>query len=269
MKLYLRTSLIAAIVAAFWIALAGTSHAAGEESCFTSKLNGARTSSGLPPLTTRSDLVSIARRHSSRMASSGSIYHNSNLPNEAPNDWQSLGENVGMGPECGEIHTAFMNSPSHRKNILDRSYNYVGVGVVVAGDGTIYVTEVFMQAPAATTSGGSTAAAPPPVRRTTPTTRPVTRRPAAQAPQAPAPSPTPPPPPPGSKVTGATAGYLDLLEIEPEVSQSEIDAHRRARLADIAQREQQRKQRVLEGRARPSVMARISSFLGGMLSGSI
>jgi len=52
----------------------------------------------------------------------------------APSNWQSLGENVGVGPTCAKIAQAFMNSPEHRRNILDPSYASVGLGVVDALD---------------------------------------------------------------------------------------------------------------------------------------
>lgn len=256
-------------IGAFWAVFTGVSHAAGEEGCFTSKINGARAASGIPGLTSRSDLVSIARRHSARMASSGTIYHNGNLPNEAPSDWQSLGENVGMGPSCDEIHTAFMNSASHRKNILDRDFNYVGVGVVIADDGTVYVTQVFMQAPAP--SGGGTTTSPP--RTTTPraprTTTP--RAPRTPAPPTQAPTqepPPPPPPPPGSKVTGDTAAYFDILEKEELVSPEQVRRYVSAkRGAEIAAAEE-RAERMLRGKAPPGLLARVSSLIGAVLVGS-
>ena len=42
------------------------------------------------------------------------------------------------------MHQAFMNSPEHRKNILDPKFDSVGVAIVTS-DTTIFVTEVFMQ----------------------------------------------------------------------------------------------------------------------------
>lgn len=271
MKFRTRLLVICAGAAGVWLLFSSPAWAAGEESCFTSKINGARSANGLPPLSTRGDLVSIARRHSGRMASSGTIYHNSNLANEAPSDWQSLGENVGMGPDCAEIHQAFMNSSSHRRNILDAKFNYVGVGVVIASDGTIFVTEVFMQAAASGGGGGST---------TTPTTSTGTRprttqprstapaRPRAQSPPAP-PPPPPPPPPPGSQVKGKMASYFDLLEKEAEVSDavrsqySEYVKFRRTR--DLAVR----KETEAAERARRSFLVRALAYLSGAVASGI
>jgi hypothetical protein len=123
-------------------AFAAPARAGSEESQFVSKHNAARSSRGIGTLSSKSDLVSVARRHSARMAAKGTIWHNPNLANEVGGNWTLLGENVGMGPSVDDLFQAFMDSQHHRENILERSYNQFGVGVVVS-DGTIYVTIVF------------------------------------------------------------------------------------------------------------------------------
>jgi cysteine-rich secretory family protein len=131
------------------------------ESCFYSATNHERTSRGIPKLSLASDLVSIARKHSEKMAADGTIYHNNNLGNEISGNWWAAGENVGMGPSCDSIQSAFMSSPGHKANILDRDYNQVGVGVAIK-DNTIYVTVDF--------AGRKTSSSTTTVRRTTTTT---------------------------------------------------------------------------------------------------
>lgn len=121
------------------------------EAQFVSKMNAAREANGLRPYTVSSDLVSIARQHSDAMASKGELYHNPSLTSEVQN-WQAVGENVGDGPTVSDIHTAFMNSPEHRANILDHDYTQVGVGVTVDKNGQVWVTEDFRQPMYATTS---------------------------------------------------------------------------------------------------------------------
>ena len=245
-----------------------------QESCFVSKINAARSSN----LTVRSDLTSIARRHSARMASSGTIYHNGNLANEAPGDWQSLGENVGMGPTCDDIHNAFMNSASHRKNILDPKFNFVGVGVVTASDGTLYVTEVFMEAsqpapsqPAPTNPSSGTAA--PTRRTTTPTQRSTAprRQPApAPAPAAPAPAPPPPPPPPpGSKIKGNTLAMLDQMKFSAAIG-PEIQTSYDTLIKEEAAEERRKEILALqEQRRRRGLFSKFATYIGAVLSGSV
>jgi uncharacterized protein YkwD len=89
------------------------------EDNFTHRLNHARTIRGLPALHVRAALVTVARAQAARMASRDLLYHNPNLTTDVRN-WQYLGENVGYGPAVRVIHRAFMHSPPHRANILDR-----------------------------------------------------------------------------------------------------------------------------------------------------
>jgi uncharacterized protein YkwD len=77
------------------------------------------------------------------MAGSDNLHHNPNLSKElASMSWRILGENVGVGATIRSLHTAFMNSPSHRSNVLGRRYRLVGIGVVYSG-GRTWVTVVF------------------------------------------------------------------------------------------------------------------------------
>lgn len=141
-KRFASGALIAALTAGILAVSAGSASAlSSSESQFVSKINAERTSRGKKALTVKSDLVSVARRHSARMAAKGSIWHNPNLGDEV-DGWTLLGENVGKGPSVDSLHRAFMDSPGHRANILESDFNQAGVGVVVE-DGTIYVTEVF------------------------------------------------------------------------------------------------------------------------------
>lgn len=89
-------------------------------------------------------LVRIARRHSGRMASSGGIYHNPRLAQDANRiRWSILGENVGVGSSIESLHQAFMASPPHRENVMRTRFRKIGVGVVER-DGRLWVTVVFL-----------------------------------------------------------------------------------------------------------------------------
>lgn len=204
------TSLLIATIIVGLVATAGAASAAGytvdsgKEQEFLGLINEERTSRGLSALAFETDLRDVARAHSREMAEHGSIYHNDNLANEVEGNWTILGENVGMGGTVASLHDAFMNSQAHRANILKDDFNEVGLGVVLDGDGYIFVTQVFAHRtdgstgddrqpstspssspkprPKATSSpsssggsGGSSSAAPPP----------------APAPAPPAPAPEP------------------------------------------------------------------------------
>ncbi|HLW16169.1 MAG TPA: CAP domain-containing protein [Actinomycetota bacterium] len=89
-------------------------------------------------------LSKIARAHSALMASEGTIFHTTNLANSFRNfSWTIGGENVGMGPSMYALHTAFMLSPHHRENNLDKRFHRFGIGVVWK-NGIAFVTVQFL-----------------------------------------------------------------------------------------------------------------------------
>jgi uncharacterized protein YkwD len=147
----LALALTAVLTGALTAAPAGATTA---EDSLTARLNGARSDQGLPSLATRSDLVAVARAQATRMADSGTLYHNPNLTTDVTN-WRWVGENVGYGPDVQTVHVAFMNSDGHRANILDTDYTQVGVGVVERGD-RVWVAEVFRRPQTVTTSSTGT-----------------------------------------------------------------------------------------------------------------
>jgi Cysteine-rich secretory protein family len=137
------------VVVAFGVLSAPAAHAsvasaATDETAFLSNLNEARGAAGLRPYALAGDLVSVARQHSSAMATTQSLYHNPALTTDIAN-WQAVGENVGEGPTESDVHTAFMQSPEHRANILDHDFTQVGIGVTVDQSGIVWVTEDFRQ----------------------------------------------------------------------------------------------------------------------------
>jgi hypothetical protein len=193
-----RLLLVLGLVGCAWLLLSdGASAQGGEEACFTSRANGARAAAGLPAMSTNDQLVQVARQHSQEMASSGTIFHNPQLASQVTTGWKLLGENVGVGPACDSVHEAFMDSPAHRKNILEPKFDAVGMGVVISGN-TIYVTEAFMQTKAAPAPAPP---APPPPPKPSPSPRPPAAPKPAPPQPVPPPSPQPSPAPPAPSVS--------------------------------------------------------------------
>jgi uncharacterized protein YkwD len=135
-------------------ATAAPAGATSVEDVFTSKLNHERSSRGIPRLTPRAALVDVARAQARRMAGRSTLYHNPNLTSDVKN-WRWVGENVGYGPDALTVHVAFMNSPAHKANILDRDYTEVGIGAVTV-NGRVWVAEVFRRPLRVTTSTRTT-----------------------------------------------------------------------------------------------------------------
>lgn len=157
-----KSPILLALAGAGWFVGHGVLPAAavsGQAACFTAAINTARQQAGVPKLATDAALVSLAQAHAAKMAAAGGIFHNTSLPDMAPPDWQTVGENVGMGPGCADVARAFMASTEHRDNILDPAYSTLGVGVSVGHHGTVYVTEDFMGTASATVSGSAATAA--------------------------------------------------------------------------------------------------------------
>jgi uncharacterized protein YkwD len=106
--------------------------------------NESRARFDLPPLRMDLEVSEIARRHSMGMARAGSLFHTPDVGIYlSVIDWRTWGENVGYTPgDIGSVHDAFMASPTHRENILDRAFRNVAIGSVRV-DGTLWVTLFF------------------------------------------------------------------------------------------------------------------------------
>lgn len=116
-------------------------------------LNEARAASGKPPLERSEALDRVARLHSTDMRQKR--YRSHIAPDgSTPNDRAERAnirsglvlENIGEGPAMRDIHQGFVDSPSHRANLLNADVTHVGVGVVPAdprGE-TWVVTQVFV-----------------------------------------------------------------------------------------------------------------------------
>ena len=77
----------------------------------------------------------IAHRWAEHLASTGYLEHNPNLVAEVTRacpHWTTLGENVGVsgGTDAGRLFSAYMHSPPHRANILDKQYTVLGIATV-------------------------------------------------------------------------------------------------------------------------------------------
>ena len=89
-------------------------------------------------------LSRIARAHSLQMARAGTIFHTKNLAYAFRSfRWTLGGENVGMGPSIDALHRAFVASPHHRDNNLDKRFHRFGIGVIWRR-GIAYVTVEFL-----------------------------------------------------------------------------------------------------------------------------
>jgi uncharacterized protein YkwD len=107
-------------------------------------INQARTSRGLADLRLSDRLSKIARGHSAHMAEGGKVLYHSCLTCRLDSwNWSIAGENVGNAGTIARVHRLFMQSASHRANVLREPFRSVGVGVVEKG-GRLWVTQIFL-----------------------------------------------------------------------------------------------------------------------------
>ncbi|MGH9023450.1 MAG: CAP domain-containing protein, partial [Acidimicrobiia bacterium] len=180
----------AAVAAAAVLAtlLGVSSNAVGEpnpiEAQFVALINTHRAGLGLAAYEVHPQLEAKARAWSEKMADAGGISH-SHLADGITAPWQSLGENVAMGPTVAQLHNALVISPRHLANFVHTSYRFVGVGVVERS-GSIYVTQEFMQLQTASAAPPAapvkSMAAPPRDPEPAPPTTVTTQPPAAATP---------------------------------------------------------------------------------------
>jgi uncharacterized protein YkwD len=124
-----------------------------DEARYVALINASRTAEGLKPLAVHPALVDAARHWASEMENAWDpqaneicqISHNPNLRTAVAANWQKLGENVGCGDvDVDALEQKFMESPKHRANIMDPSFDSIGIGIVMKGD-VMFVTQQFME----------------------------------------------------------------------------------------------------------------------------
>lgn len=119
-------------------------------------VNQTRKSNGLQQLIINENLEKIAQIHSEGQFTCMKLSHlgcplvekdKKNLVervNSINYNWNRLGENVAFGYKTAEsVFEAWMESPGHKKNILNPHFKNMGVGIQGQGLKNIYWTQVF------------------------------------------------------------------------------------------------------------------------------
>lgn len=107
------------------------------------QINNSRSANGVHRLASYGPSHTKAQNWANHLASIGTIKHSNLTDGYQSGTWWRLGENVGMGPSLAAIHNGFLNSPSHRANMLSPLYDHVGTGVAKRGN-TYYVVHEFI-----------------------------------------------------------------------------------------------------------------------------
>jgi len=122
------------------------------ETIILARLNAERMNSGLRPLRLDARLSAVARAHSRDMAEHHFFAHVSPRTGDLDERLKRAGirlkssaENLSQGRSAVEAVAGLMNSPAHRRHILNPEFEQVGIGIARDDDGVLYVTQVFGQ----------------------------------------------------------------------------------------------------------------------------
>ena len=119
--------------------------------------NRARLKNGLLPFVWDADLCRMARAHSENMGRHNFFSHvgpdGQRLKDRAQAagilHFSLIGENIAYNLGYDDPGTFavehWMLSPKHRANILDEHFNAMAVGTFVGPDGSVYLTQTFIQ----------------------------------------------------------------------------------------------------------------------------
>ncbi len=120
-------------------------------------LNQKRAENGLQPLVWNEQVASVARVHSQNMAEFQFFGHrgmDNKLVSHRADDlklgrWRSIGENIaynrGYADPVEKAVDNWLNSSTHRQNLLNVDWKESAVGVAIADDGSYYFTQVFLR----------------------------------------------------------------------------------------------------------------------------
>ncbi len=124
-----------------------------DEQTLLDLLNKERAKDKLPPLRPQPLLFKTARGHSANMAKQGKMEHVLDGKNPGQRvlasgyDYGRVTENIAMadgpGAPLTNIVAGWMDSKTHRENILDKNVSETGLGVAGNDKGEVYYTQLF------------------------------------------------------------------------------------------------------------------------------
>jgi len=115
-------------------------------------INEQRTKAGLPKLSIDSALFKVARLKAQDMVKNSYFSHTSptygspfKMMKTYGISYKVAGENIAGNPSLQDAVTSWMNSATHKKNILSNSYNYIGIGVEKSDTYGFVISTMFIR----------------------------------------------------------------------------------------------------------------------------
>ena len=144
-------SLVLGLLLVVGAARAADVRGSGPEAQMLELVNADRAANGAPPLRLDPALSAVARAHSLDMVQHGFFSHTSPStgdPEQRLNAsgiaWRAYAENISYNSGVAASERSLMNSPAHRTNLLNPSYDTIGIGIVSNGR-QIFVTQNFIR----------------------------------------------------------------------------------------------------------------------------
>ncbi len=113
-------------------------------------LNAERAKAGLPSFTVDIKTTAVAREHSRDMFLRSYFAHVNPEGQDAGDRMEKagvqytvVGENLAYAPDVASAHQGLMNSPGHRRNILDPSFRHIGIGIISTDRYGMMITQDF------------------------------------------------------------------------------------------------------------------------------
>ncbi|QGU96783.1 serine protease [Clostridium bovifaecis] len=117
-------------------------------------VNEARSQNNLPALKVDTSLSSVARTKSQDMIDNNYFSHNSpkygspfDMMKSFGIKYIQAGENIAGNQSVANAHNSLMNSPGHRKNILNPEFTHIGIGIRQGGPYGNMFTQMFISKP--------------------------------------------------------------------------------------------------------------------------
>jgi uncharacterized protein YkwD len=128
--------------------------------------NSARATNGLAPVTFDQTMLRVARARAAAQIPDGPLSHYNTLGDlafvgllaEAGVEYTLAGENLARAAPAdatvvGHLNDALMNSPTHRANILEPSFNRLAIGEAAPSIQRVAFAEIFRSVPEDATPG--------------------------------------------------------------------------------------------------------------------
>lgn len=120
-----------------------------EVSAVIDLVNQNRLNAGLTPLVRDEKLMEAANQRATEIATKFSHTRTNETScftvlDDFQCDYWCAGENIAFGQRHASwVVEDWMNSPSHRANIMYEDYGRIGIGLYESSDGTLYWTQIF------------------------------------------------------------------------------------------------------------------------------